>query len=146
MNEMLLVVVLAGRRAVIPAIGVNSVIELGEVTPVPRAAPHVAGLAALRSRPLTLIDCAVSLGADRERADFAACRAVVVEHDGHLYGLMVDAADDIVAALAEPGPLGADPGPGWSRVAIGRVETEAGALPFLDIAALIAGPDEARAA
>jgi purine-binding chemotaxis protein CheW len=146
MNEMLLVVVLAGRRAVLPASAVNSVIELAEVTPVPRAAAHVAGLAALRSRPLTLIDCAVSLGAGRDRTDPRTCRAVVVEHKGHLYGLLVDAADDIVAALAEPGQLGADPGPGWSRVATGRVETEAGALPFLDISALIAGPAETLAA
>ena len=146
MNEMLLVVVLAGRRAVLPAIVVNSVIELGEVTPVPRAASHVTGLAALRSRPLTLIDGAASLGAGHERTDPSTCRAVVVEHEGHLYGLLVEAADDIVAALGEPGQLGADPGPGWARVAPGRIETEAGALPLLDIAALIAGPDEALAA
>jgi hypothetical protein len=45
--------------------------------------------------------------------------------------------------LTEPDPLGADPGPGWSRVVTGRVETEAGALPFLDIGALIAGPTRA---
>ena len=121
-------------------------IEVAEVTPVPRAAGHVAGLAALRSRPLTLIDCAASLGAGRERSDPRKCRAVVVEHEGHLYGLLVEAADDIVAARAEPSPLGADPGPGWSRVATSRIETEAGALPFLDIAALIAGPDESIAA
>ena len=94
----------------------------------------------------TLIDCALSLGADREPTDPRTCRAVVVEHEGHLYGLLVEAADDIVAARSEPSPLGADPGPGWSRIATGRVETEAGALPFLDIAALIAGPDEALAA
>lgn len=146
MNDLLLVIVLAGRRAALPAIVVNSVIELAEVTPVPRAAAHVAGLAALRSRPLTLIDCAASLDAGREPTDPRTCRAVVVEHEGHLYGLLVDAADDIVAALAEPGPLGADPGPGWSRIATGRVETEAGALPFIDIAALIAGPDQSLAA
>jgi len=146
MNDMLLVVVLAGRRAVLPAIAVNSVIELAEVTPVPRSAAHVAGLAALRSRPLTLIDCAASLGAGHERSDPSLCRAVVVEHEGHLYGLLVEAADDIVAAHGEPGQLGADPGAGWSRVATGRVETEAGALPYLDIAALIAGPDETLAA
>ena len=71
---------------------------------------------------------------------------MVVEHEGHLYGLLVEAADDIVAAQGEPGQLGADPGTGWSRIATGRVETEVGALPFLDIAAIIAGPDEALAA
>ena len=144
MNEMMLVVVLAGRRAALPAVAVNSVIELSEVTPVPLAARHVAGLAALRSRPLTVIDCARSLGL--ETADTGARRAVVVEHQGHLYGLLVDAADDIVAALDEPAPLGADAGPGWQRAALGRIDTEAGALLLLDIAGLIAGPDAALAA
>jgi purine-binding chemotaxis protein CheW len=59
---------------------------------------------------------------------------------------LVEAADDIVAARSEPLPLGADPGLGWSRIASGRVETEAGALPLLDIGALIAGPGESLAA
>jgi chemotaxis signal transduction protein len=146
MNEMLLVVVLAGRRAALPAIEVNSVIELAEVTPVPRAAPHVAGIAALRSRPLTVIDCAAALGLAAEATDRRLQRAVVVEHDGHLYGLLVDGADDIVAALDEPRPLGADPGPGWQAAALGRVETEAGAVLLLDIGALIAGPGASLAA
>ena len=47
MNELLLVIQLAGRRAALPAIEVNAVVELAEVTPVPRAAAHVVGLAAL---------------------------------------------------------------------------------------------------
>ena len=146
MSEMLLVVMLAGRRAALPAVQVNAVIELAEVTPVPRAAAHVVGLAALRSRPLTVIDCAAVLDASSGEPDWRRRRAVVVEHDGHLYGLLVEAADDIVAALEEPRPLGADPGPGWDRVALGRVETEAGALLLLDVAALVAGPGELRAA
>ena len=54
--------------------------------------------------------------------------------------------DLIVAAHGEPGPLGADPCPGWQRVALGRVETEAGAVLLLDIGALIAGPEESLAA
>jgi purine-binding chemotaxis protein CheW len=146
MNEMLLVVMLAGRRAALPAVEVNSVIELAEVTPVPRAARHVAGLAALRSRPLTVIDCTAALGIGTGLADWRCQRAVVVEHEGHLYGLLVDGADDIVAALDEPRPLGADPGPGWQRAALGRVETEVGAVLLLDIGALIAGPAESLAA
>jgi len=146
MNEMLLVVMLAGRRAALPAIEVNSVIELSEVTPVPRAAAHVAGIAALRSRPLTVIDCAAALGLGAETTDWRRQRAVVVEHDGHLYGLLVEAADDIVAALDDPRPLGADPGPGWQAAALGRVETETGAVLLLDIGALIGGPGESLAA
>lgn len=146
MNDMLLMVMLAGRRAALPAAQVNSVIELAEVTPVPRAATHVAGLAALRSRPLTVIDCAAALGVSTGAADWRRQRAVVVEHDGHLYGLLVDGADDIVAAHDDPAPLGADPGPGWQAAALGRVETEAGAVLLLDVGALIAGPGESLAA
>jgi len=146
MSEMLLVVAIAGRRAGLPALTVNSVIELTSVTPVPRAAPHVAGLAALRSRPLTVIDCRAALGLAPADDDGPARRTVVIEHEGHLYGLLVEAADDIVAAVSEPGPLGADPGAGWRNVATGKVETEAGALLLLDVAALIAGPDTSLAA
>ncbi|MEO6388768.1 MAG: chemotaxis protein CheW [Croceibacterium sp.] len=145
MSEMMLVVEIAGRRAGVPALVVNSVIELDSVTPVPRAAPHIAGLGALRSRPLTVIDCRTALGAPPcENA--AARRAVVVEHGGHLYGLLVDAADDIVVTLADPEPIGSDPGAGWSRVASSKIETETGPLLLLDLAALIAGPDCSLAA
>ncbi|SRR5690606_15485676 len=146
MNDMLLLVTLAGRRAAMPAADVNSVIELSEVTPVPRSAAHVAGLAALRSRPLTVIDCAAALGLATGDADWRRQRAVVVEHEGHLYGLLVDGADDIVAAREDVAPLGADPGPGWQIAALGRVETEAGAVLLLDVGALIAGHGESLAA
>ena len=70
MTEMLLVIMLAGRRAALPAVQVNAVVELAEVTPVPRAARHVAGLAALRSRPLTVIDCTAALGIGNGEADW----------------------------------------------------------------------------
>jgi len=146
MNDMLLLVTLAGRRAAMPAAEVNSVIELSEVTPVPRSAAHVAGLAALRSRPLTVIDCAAALGLGTGEADWRRQRAVVVEHEGHLYGLLVDGADDIVAARDDVAPLGADPGPGWQMAALGRVETEAGAVLLLDVGALIAGSGQSLAA
>ena len=146
MNEMLLLVMLGGRRAAMPAAQVNSVIELSEVTPVPRSAAHVAGLAALRSRPLTVIDCAAALGIQAVEPDWRRQRAVVIEHEGHLYGLLVDGADDIVAARDEPSPLGADPGPGWRAAALGKVETDAGAVLLLDVGALIAGPIESLAA
>jgi purine-binding chemotaxis protein CheW len=93
-----------------------------------------------------VIDCGAALGIATHEADWRRQRAVVVEHDGHLYGLLVDGADDIVAALDEPRPLGADPGPGWQAAALGRVETEVGAVLLLDVGALIAGPDASLAA
>ncbi len=146
MNGKLLLIMLGGRRAVLPAAEVNSVIELSEVTPVPRTPPHIAGLSALRSRPLTIVDCAAALGLTATEPDWRRQRAVVVEYEGHLYGLLVDAADDIIDALDDPRPLGADPGAEWEAAALGRVETKAGALLLLDVGALITGPLQASAA
>lgn len=145
MSRMLLVVTLAGRRAALPAARVNSVIEPASVVPVPRAPVHVAGLAALRSRPLTVIDCRASLGFGEAPPQQGRARAVVVEHDGHLYGLALDAADDIVPALSEAAPS-ADPGPGWNEAALGMAETPVGPLLVLDIARLVTGPRLADAA
>ena len=53
MNELLLVVTIAGERVALPASAVESVVELDTLISVPRAAAHVAGLSALRSRVLT---------------------------------------------------------------------------------------------
>ena len=135
---MLLLVTLAGHRAALPAERVNSVVELASVVPVPRAPPHIAGLAALRSRPLTIVDCRAALGFPAD--DSAAARVVVVEHEGHLYGLKIDAADDIVAGQGLAGPTAGDPGPGWNGASLGTVESAAGPVLLLDIARLIAGP------
>jgi purine-binding chemotaxis protein CheW len=140
MSAMLLVVTVAGRQAVLPALDVKAVVELPSVTPVPCVAPHVAGLAALRSRPMTVIDCSVVIDHQAAGAGQASARrAVVVDHEGHLYALLVEAADAIVEARSELLPLGADPGAGWSQVALGWIETEAGGLPLLDRGELIAG-------
>ena len=56
MNELLLIVTIAGSRVALPAAAVESVVELDTLIPVPRAPVHVAGLSALRSRVLTVID------------------------------------------------------------------------------------------
>ena len=56
MAELLLIVTIGGERVALLAAAVESVVELDTLIPVPRAAPHVAGLSALRSRVLTVID------------------------------------------------------------------------------------------
>jgi purine-binding chemotaxis protein CheW len=71
--------------------------------------------------------------------------AAVVEFDGHHYALIVDLVEDVVEASSEPAPVRAAMGPGWDRVSLGMVDTEAGPLLLVDVAALIAGV-EAKAA
>lgn len=139
MSDMMLLVELAGRRAAFPADTVDCVIEIGQLVPIPLSPAHVAGLAMLRSRPVTVIDCTTALGLSRGLSDHAAPRSVVVEHEGHFYGLLVDHADDIVRAAGEAQSFGADAGPGWRDVASGMVETEVGPLPVLAPAAIISG-------
>lgn len=137
MNDLLLVVAMAGRTVALPGHAVHSVIELEGLTPIPRAPAHVAGLAALRSRILTAIDCRRALGFPGSEG--AAAQAVVCEIDGHGYALMVDAVEDVTPALSLPAALSADLGPGWNAAALGMVETALGPLLLVDAAALVRG-------
>ena len=146
MNELLLVVTVGGERVALPAAAVESVVELESLSPVPCAAPHVAGLSALRSRVLTVIDCMRSLELGGSDCSGGIREAAVVELDGHHYALIVDMVEDVVEALSDPAPMRAAMGPGWERVSQGMVETETGPLLLVDVAALIAGTAEAKAA
>ena len=145
MNELLLVVTIAGERVALPSAAVESVVELDALIPVPRAAPHVAGLSALRSRVLTVIDCMHALELGVTDCSDGIREAVVVELDGHHYALMVDTVEDVVESLSEPSPVRAAMGAGWERISEGMVETESGPLLVVDVAALIGGI-EAKAA
>ena len=147
MNELLLIVTIAGSRVALPAAAVESVVELDTLIPVPRAPGHVAGLSALRSRVLTVIDTLRSLELGDSDCSDGIREAAVVELDGHHYALIVDAVEDVVEATSDPSPVRAAMGPGWERASKGMVETEEGPLLLLDIDSLIAGAaTEARAA
>ena len=141
MNELLLIVTIAGERVALPAAAVESVVELETLTPVPRAPGHVAGLSALRSRVLTVIDCKRSLELGDTDCSDGILEAAVIELDGHHYAAIVDQVEDVVEALSDPAPVRASMEPGWDRVAKGMVETEAGPLLLIDVTALIAGAD-----
>lgn len=145
MKKLLLVVTIAGERVALPAASVESVVELDTLIAVPRALPHVAGLSALRSRVLTVIDCMRSLELGDTDCSDGIREAAVVELDGHHYALIVDLVEDVVEAESDPAPVRAAMGPGWERVSQGMVETEQGPLLLVDVAALIAGV-EAKAA
>src|SRR5678816_4072804 len=84
---------------------VEAVVELDTLIPVPRAAAHVAGLSALRSRVLTVIDCMRSLELGITDCSDGIREAAVVELDGHHYALLVDLVEDVVEAVSEPQPI-----------------------------------------
>ena len=143
MAELLLIARLAGRRIAFPAADVEAVVELEGLSPAPRAAPHVAGLSALRSRVLTVIDGLAALEAGRTEGP--GRDAIVVPSGGHTYALMVEEVEDVVEAAAAPSPAKAPLGAGWDRVSLGMVEAEGELYLLVDPHQLIAGP-AARAA
>ncbi|MEA3065692.1 MAG: purine-binding chemotaxis protein CheW [Sphingomonadales bacterium] len=143
MAELLLIVRLAGERIALPAAEVDSVVEIDSLSPIPGAARHVAGLAALRSRVLTVIDCLASLDPARSLAD-GHREAVMAVVDGHPYALLVEAVEDVVEMTGERQPAASLAG-GWRRIGRATVEAEGDLLLLVDIEALIAGPARAAA-
>ena len=139
MAELLLIVRLAGERIALPAADVHSVVEIESLTPVPGSAGHVAGLAALRSRVLTVIDCLASLDPSRRLAE-GATEAVMTVVDGHPYALMVEAVEDVVEASGERRPAAASLADGWRRIGAATIEADGDLLLLADVEALIAGP------
>jgi purine-binding chemotaxis protein CheW len=139
MESLVLICTIAGQRVALPANDVESVVEVDAITPVPLVARHVAGLFALRSRVLTIIDsiAALDLGVMEMRD---AMQAVIVSRDGHPYGLLVDQVDDVVTSSIVPGLVRAALSDGWARAAKGVVERDGEALLLIDPAILIAGP------
>ena len=138
METLFLIAVIAGQRVALDAAMIESVVEIDAITRVPRAAPHVLGLSALRSRVLTVIDSRAALGLGAT-APADVHEAVVIKVEGHLYALVVDAVED-VAAFPAPHPITGALGCGWSRVALGTIDHENGVLLVADTAQLVAGP------
>lgn len=146
-GQLLVIAQIAGRRCALSALDVKSVIEIGTITPIPRTPSYIAGITALRSQALTVIDCrrAIGFAGGLESGEWPTDhRAAVVSEGGHAYALMVDSIEDITTAVSEAGQVPGGFGPEWSRIAIGMVETMAGPALLIDLAALLAGPEAAR--
>ncbi len=93
MDMLKLIARIGDQQIAISADQVESVVEIDAITPVPLAAPHIAGLAALRSRVLTIIDTYAALEIGRSPRE-GLLQAIVVTIDHHLYGLLVDEVVD----------------------------------------------------
>ena len=125
MNMSVVLVQLAGQRIALPALDVDSVIELDKITPVPGAPPYIAGLTSLRSRALTVIDCAKMLGLNQYETGERQ-RGVVFNFKGHDYALLVEAVEDVADATTEPAAVPGGAGEVWSKISDGLIETNVG--------------------
>lgn len=138
MNSLLVMALIAGRRCAFLAPDVQSVIEVGPITPVPRTPDYIVGLTAMRSQALTVLDCRLAMGF--QAAEFTLDhRAIVANHNGDAYALRVDSIEDICSAVSEPGDVPGGFGEQWARVGNGLVETPVGPALLLNLEALIEG-------
>lgn len=136
MTELFLLATVAGQDVAILSNHVESVVDIGTVTPVARTARAVRGLAALRSRVVTVIDTAIVL--DPGDAVTGRRRAVVTQVDGHHYALLVDALDDAHRFVPRPMTAGLTPGGAWTAIARGMIEHDGRMLLILDLPAIVA--------
>lgn len=136
MPELFLLATILGQDVAIRSDHVESVVDIGTITPVARTSRAVRGLAALRSRVVTVIDTAIILDPDGPASD--RHRAVVTQVDGHHYALLVDTLDDAHRFVPRPLSAGLMPGAGWAAIASGLIEREGRVVLILDLPSIVA--------
>lgn len=137
-----LIACIAGRTVAIESSQVESVVDIGVIIPVPRAERHVRGLAALRSRVVTVIETRAALGLPL--GDGTTTRAVITIVEGHHYAVLVDTLEDVAPFEMMPLSAGVVLDAGWQRVGRGIVERDGEPMLVIALDALI--PDVAAIA
>jgi len=136
MSHLYLIAQIAGRAVAIDSEQVESVVDIGEVTAVPCASSHVRGLAALRSRVVTVVDTQSALGLD---GGSTARRAVITHVEGHHYAMLVDALDDVAPFELLPLASGVALDAAWRGAGRGIVERDGEPILAIDLASLVPG-------
>ena len=144
MDRLYLIAEAGGEHFAIPAEAVESVVTASDVIPVPLADPMVAGVSALRSKVITVIDTVAAIEGGAATVA-AGSSLVVVKIDDFLYGLAVEDVHDVVEFAADPERLGASFAAGWQRVSTGVIEIDGRTIVVIDPAALLSVPDAVAA-
>jgi purine-binding chemotaxis protein CheW len=137
MADLFLVAHIAGRPVAISSDQVESVVDIDEIVPVPAADPRVRGLAALRSKVVTVIDTHAVLGLASMAK--AAPRAVITVVDGHHYAILVDTLDDVTPCALLPLSNGVLLDAGWRDTGCGVVELDGEPVLAITLRAMIPG-------
>ncbi|MFD1106670.1 chemotaxis protein CheW [Sphingobium olei] len=145
MNNLYLLATLAGTRIAVEGWEVEAVVRLTDVSPVPGMGAHVAGLSALRSRVLTIIDVAALITGTATPQGQRGL-AVIANISGHSYGLMVDSVSDICPVADGELPLRGQLERAWAPYARAIVEHEGHPWLLVSLAAFIEGGAMAQAA
>lgn len=142
-DSLFLIARLAGRSIAIDSDHVESVVDLGAITPVPRAVAPIRGLTALRSRVVTVIDTPAALGLPPASE---AGRAIITQVEGHHYALLVESLEDVAPFTLKPLASGVALEGAWAEVSRGEIERDGEPVLAVDLRALVPGLVTAAAA
>jgi purine-binding chemotaxis protein CheW len=124
MNESLFLFArIAGTPVAVRASEIEAVVRLGDIVPIQRVPPHVRGLAALRSRVLTVIDIESRIFG-RPMTLGVHPLAVVSDIAAHTYGLLVETVSDICDAPGGIQPIQGQIDRHWAPFASALVERQ----------------------
>lgn len=137
MPDLFLIAEIAGRPVAIASDQVESVVDIGDIVPVPRADAWVRGLAALRSKVVTVIDTRAVLGLAGDGN--GQSRAVITVIDGHHYAILVDALEDVTPCALQPLSGGIVLDAGWRPLGQGIVELAGEPVLAIDLRAMVPG-------
>ncbi len=140
MRSLYLVAHVNGACVGIESSSIESIVHVQDIVPVPNCDSSVAGLFALRSRVLTLIDTQYLVSATSQKAEKGAL-AVVVEISGHQYGLLVDKVEDVVPIGDEQFESNIKPSPEWRSLVLQTASVDGRLIMILDTGALVCGRD-----
>jgi purine-binding chemotaxis protein CheW len=127
---------IAGTQVAVRSEEIEAVVKLAEISPVPAMPLHIAGLSALRSRVLTVIDVASLIEGVATPPDRRSL-AIIADIAGHSYGFMVDAVSDICSTREGELPLRGQLEARWAPYARAIVENDSGLNLLVSLAAFI---------
>lgn len=125
MSQLYLFACIGGTNVAIPTEEIEAVVKLVEISPVPCVPAYVAGLSALRSRVVTVIDTA-ALVWGRPAAAQPGAFAIITDISGHSYAMTVDSVSDIATVPGGELALRGQLDPAWRAFAHHMLENEAG--------------------
>ncbi len=140
MKDLYLIAHINGACVGIESIVIESIVHVQDIVPVPNCDPSIAGLFALRSRVLTLIDAQFLVSGIIRQAEKGAL-AVIVDVGGHQYGLLVDRVEDVVPIAAEHIERNIKPAKEWARLASQTASVDGRLVMIVDTNVLVSGQD-----
>lgn len=126
MSDLYLFARIAGTAVAVRTDEIEAVVRLTDLSPVPGVPDHVAGLSALRSRVLTVIDAAILVTGRRtpDALPEAERYAIMCDVSGHSYGILVDSVDDVGTVEIPPAPICGRVEPAWQPHVRAAIEWE----------------------